>query len=190
MQTIKIPKLCILSTICIFAFHKVLTINNDISSKRHYPTGFCSGDVTCFLWSTNWIFASCLEKLQSLSPCGGEFKYLHRSPESHRGRRKENPVPGVVTGPPYFCISSNLNAQLWKLHRIYQSSFRNIWTLLRLMTFFSQIYFAAFIAQSLRHKSDSTNTFSVCRFTLVRTHDSRVRKVYSCVTERTQCPSL
>jgi hypothetical protein len=29
------------------------------------------------------------------------IKYLHRSPASHRRRRKGNPVPGVITGPLY-----------------------------------------------------------------------------------------
>jgi hypothetical protein len=34
--------------------------------------------------------------------CGGGFQYLHRSHESRRRRRKGNPVPGGITGPPYF----------------------------------------------------------------------------------------
>jgi hypothetical protein len=36
----------------------------------------------------------------SSTPHGGGFEYLHRSPASPRRRRKENPVPGVKTGPP------------------------------------------------------------------------------------------
>jgi hypothetical protein len=31
-------------------------------------------------------------------PCGGGLKYLHRNPAKRR--RKENPVPGGVNGPP------------------------------------------------------------------------------------------
>jgi hypothetical protein len=34
------------------------------------------------------------------SPCGGEFKYLHRSLASRRKRWIGNPVPGGTTGPP------------------------------------------------------------------------------------------
>jgi hypothetical protein len=34
------------------------------------------------------------------SSCGGVFKYLHRSPASHRRRRKGNSVPGGITGTP------------------------------------------------------------------------------------------
>jgi hypothetical protein len=30
---------------------------------------------------------------------GGGFEYLHLSPASHRRLRKENPVPGILTGP-------------------------------------------------------------------------------------------
>jgi hypothetical protein len=33
-------------------------------------------------------------------PCGGGIKYLHRSPASRKRRRKGNPVPGGITGPP------------------------------------------------------------------------------------------
>jgi hypothetical protein len=33
-------------------------------------------------------------------PCGGGFEYLYRSPASGKRRRKGNPVPGVITGPP------------------------------------------------------------------------------------------
>jgi hypothetical protein len=32
-------------------------------------------------------------------PCGGGVEYLHRSPATRRSR-EENPVPGVITGPP------------------------------------------------------------------------------------------
>jgi hypothetical protein len=32
--------------------------------------------------------------------CGGGLQYLHRSPASRRRRRKGNPVPGGITGPP------------------------------------------------------------------------------------------
>jgi hypothetical protein len=34
------------------------------------------------------------------SPYGGGFEYLQRSPARRRRRRKENPVPGGITGPP------------------------------------------------------------------------------------------
>jgi hypothetical protein len=30
----------------------------------------------------------------------GRLKYLHRSPASRKRRRKGNPVPGGITGPP------------------------------------------------------------------------------------------
>jgi hypothetical protein len=33
-------------------------------------------------------------------PCGGGVEYLHRSPASRTKRRKGNPVPGGITGPP------------------------------------------------------------------------------------------
>jgi hypothetical protein len=33
-------------------------------------------------------------------PCGGGIEYLTRSPESRERRRKGNPVPGGITGPP------------------------------------------------------------------------------------------
>jgi hypothetical protein len=33
-------------------------------------------------------------------PCGGGVEYLHRSPASRRRRRKGNPVPGDINGPP------------------------------------------------------------------------------------------
>jgi hypothetical protein len=33
-------------------------------------------------------------------PCGGVVEYFHRSPASRRRRRKWNPVPGGITGPP------------------------------------------------------------------------------------------
>jgi hypothetical protein len=32
-------------------------------------------------------------------PCGGGFRYLHRSPASRRRRRKGNPVPGGISRP-------------------------------------------------------------------------------------------
>jgi hypothetical protein len=31
---------------------------------------------------------------------GGGFEYFHRSPASRKRRRKGNPVPGGITGPP------------------------------------------------------------------------------------------
>jgi hypothetical protein len=34
------------------------------------------------------------------TPCGGGVEYLHRNPASRRRRRKGNPVPGSITGPP------------------------------------------------------------------------------------------
>jgi hypothetical protein len=36
----------------------------------------------------------------SASPCGHGVEYLHRSPASRSRRRKGNPVPGVIPGPP------------------------------------------------------------------------------------------
>jgi hypothetical protein len=33
-------------------------------------------------------------------PCGGGLEYLHRSPASRKRRRKGNPVPGGISGPP------------------------------------------------------------------------------------------
>jgi hypothetical protein len=32
--------------------------------------------------------------------CGGGVEYLHCNPASRRRRRKGNPVPGGITGPP------------------------------------------------------------------------------------------
>jgi hypothetical protein len=32
--------------------------------------------------------------------CGGGLEYLHRNPASRKRRRKGNPVPGGITGPP------------------------------------------------------------------------------------------
>jgi hypothetical protein len=42
--------------------------------------------------------------------CGGVFEYLHRSPASRKRQQKENPVPGVLTGPPYSC---GIHARTW-----------------------------------------------------------------------------
>jgi hypothetical protein len=40
-------------------------------------------------------------KFQILAiPCGGGVEYLHRSPAIRRRRRKWNPVPEGITGPP------------------------------------------------------------------------------------------
>jgi hypothetical protein len=41
-------------SVCLFRI--VLTINSDCSPKQHSPAVLCSGDVTCFMWGTNWIF--------------------------------------------------------------------------------------------------------------------------------------
>jgi hypothetical protein len=46
-----------------------------------------------------------------ISPCGGGVKYLHRSPASHRRRRKLNPVPGSITGP--LCSWRNISTGTW-----------------------------------------------------------------------------
>jgi hypothetical protein len=34
-------------------------------------------------------------------PCGDRLEYSRRSPSSRRRRRKGNPVPGGITGPPW-----------------------------------------------------------------------------------------
>jgi hypothetical protein len=34
------------------------------------------------------------------TPCGGGLEYLHLWPASRKRRRKGNPVPGGITGPP------------------------------------------------------------------------------------------
>jgi hypothetical protein len=51
-----------------------------------------------------WFVPEYYKQCQSCSgrdiPFGGGFEYLHRSPASRRRRRKGNPVPGGVTGPP------------------------------------------------------------------------------------------
>jgi hypothetical protein len=44
-------------------------------------------------------------------PCGGGFEYLHRSPASSKRRRKGNPVPGGITGPP--CSWGDINTGTW-----------------------------------------------------------------------------
>jgi hypothetical protein len=45
------------------------------------------------------------------SPRTGGFEYLHHSPESRTMRRKGNPVPGGITGPPCF----------WSIYRLGES---------------------------------------------------------------------
>jgi hypothetical protein len=41
------------------------------------------------------------QSLQIISiPCGGGVEYLLRSLARRRTRRKGNPVPGAITGPP------------------------------------------------------------------------------------------
>jgi hypothetical protein len=45
------------------------------------------------------------------SPCGGGLGYLHGSRASRRRRRKGNPVPGVITGPP--CHWGDINTETW-----------------------------------------------------------------------------
>jgi hypothetical protein len=87
-----ILKLCSLPTECICVFRTVLTIHSDCSLKQHEPLGFCSGDVTCFLWGTNWIFIYYQEEIQSLKVyllfilayfrSLGEFINFMRSPSS------------------------------------------------------------------------------------------------------------
>jgi hypothetical protein len=52
-----------------------------------------------------WIRIRCIRREQNWfqnrdNPCGGVAEYLHRSPASLRRRRKGNPVPGGITGPP------------------------------------------------------------------------------------------
>jgi hypothetical protein len=44
------------TTQCVCVLHMGLTINCDCFHKRHEPVGLCSGDVTCFLWGTDWVF--------------------------------------------------------------------------------------------------------------------------------------
>jgi hypothetical protein len=45
------------------------------------------------------------------SPCGGGLECLYHSPASHRRRRKENPVPGGITGSP--CDRGHINTETW-----------------------------------------------------------------------------
>jgi hypothetical protein len=40
--------------------------------------------------------------LERVNPCGGGLEYLHRSPASRKRRCERNPVPGGITGPPYW----------------------------------------------------------------------------------------
>jgi hypothetical protein len=49
-----------------------------------------------------WIFVYYLEERVNdrAHPRGGVFEYLHRSAANRRRRRKRNPVPGGITGPP------------------------------------------------------------------------------------------
>jgi hypothetical protein len=39
-------------------------------------------------------------RLFTIASCGGRVEYLHRSLASGRRRRKGNPMPGGITGPP------------------------------------------------------------------------------------------
>jgi hypothetical protein len=39
---------------------------------------------------------------ERVTPCGGGFEYLDRNPASSRRRRKGNPVPRSITGPPCY----------------------------------------------------------------------------------------
>jgi hypothetical protein len=41
--------------------------------------------------------------------CGGGLEYLYRSPASRRRRRKGNPVPGGISGPP--CHWGDINTE-------------------------------------------------------------------------------
>jgi hypothetical protein len=54
-------------------------------------------------------FASCSYRFRKqLPPCRGGLEYHRRGPASRRRRRKGNPVPGDVTGPPCHWRTSRL----------------------------------------------------------------------------------
>jgi hypothetical protein len=75
---------------------KVLTLNKYMAMG---PSG-----ARCQMWACRLIAGSKLLLLLLLGswepPREGGFEYLHRSPTSHRRRRKGNPVPGGISGPP------------------------------------------------------------------------------------------
>jgi hypothetical protein len=65
----------------------------------------CTADpIICEYWLNSHIVSDGLLNLilvhERAFPCGGGLEYPHRSPASRRRRRKENPVPGGITGPP------------------------------------------------------------------------------------------
>jgi hypothetical protein len=55
------------------------------------------------IFFTQSRFCLCLIAFSSvIPPCGGGFEYFHRIPASRWRRRKGNPVPRAITGPPCF----------------------------------------------------------------------------------------
>jgi hypothetical protein len=54
------------------------------------------------MWSNPRLYSKGRQGNLVNCQCGGRFKYLHCSPASHRRQWKGKPVPGGITGPPYF----------------------------------------------------------------------------------------
>jgi hypothetical protein len=52
---------------CIYVFLMIVIVNSSCSHKQYLSFDLCSGDVTFFLWGTNWIFICYLEEIHSLN---------------------------------------------------------------------------------------------------------------------------
>jgi hypothetical protein len=78
------------------AWHPTYRIHGAVAKwEQHQCDGLKPCDINVitlllYLWLT-----------QRENPRGGGSEYLHRSPARRRGRRKGNPVSGVITRPPY-----------------------------------------------------------------------------------------
>jgi hypothetical protein len=77
-------------------------------------------EVRCLLYGPCRDVLSSPLSLMNRRPCGGGVEYLHRSSASRRRRRKWNPLPGGITGPP--SPWGILNARAWPFRlRKYES---------------------------------------------------------------------
>jgi hypothetical protein len=70
----------------------------------------CYSETSVDLQRTTWSYIPedktlykhrCKNLISVSIPRGGGFEYFHRSLASRKRRRKEKPVPGGITGPPY-----------------------------------------------------------------------------------------
>jgi hypothetical protein len=79
----------------------------EASAARRKVAGSRPDEVNGFLFSVYLILPAALgpgdysaSKRNKYCPCGGGLEN-HRSPSSRKRRRKGNPVPVGITGPPY-----------------------------------------------------------------------------------------